>query len=565
LKSLEKNIQKYNFIIACLILPSLLFNIRYSSLLLILSSLGICLNFYQILNKKSIPNKSSFILYLPFIIYFLSVIVTCIIDAKNGFNNYNFLFLNLSFLIIPLFVFTSNFDKVKIFKIIKKSSILISLIGFVFILQWICYYFLAFKNQQSDLDNWFKKGVTISDYEPNYFKVKLNSKNNKPSVRKILMFDETLIKDTILREFDIFIKSPKKDVWILLRSFNENQKKVWINANTGEIGSCEGLADVDVLQKEYNKYNIKFSNEVINKNREWFYISFVDKDGSYQINSNAYKDSEIFIGNLKTKLRSGKNLIEVGNLFKYNLTSFGYLKSTKTHTLYLGLIFLIAFIFLFYTSIREKYKFTLLIINALCILFLASKTIVICLLISLFSLLLYKGSKLKYILALMFLVIIFSQNLQLNRRVNDFYTTINKTFKKQDLGDLRKLSTNTRLYNYKIYIELIKKNPLVGYGYVNGQKIVKSKYNINLNSHNQYLQSIFSSGIIGLFCFLFFIGSPFFYKENKLSKKNGLELCIVIILITFLFESLLFRQWGLITVSFIYSIYIQYNKNRWSQ
>ena len=106
----------------------------------------------------------------------------------------------------------------------------------------------------------------------------------------------------------------------------------------------------------------------------------------------------------------------------------------------------------------------------------------------------------------------------------------------------------------------IKDNFIIGHGYKNGEKIVNSKYNYNFNTHNQYLQSLFHSGITGLLFLILFCISPFLLIRKRGKEKYGLELVIILILFNFLFESLLFRQWGLILVCFSYAIYFQFFK-----
>jgi O-antigen ligase len=101
---------------------------------------------------------------------------------------------------------------------------------------------------------------------------------------------------------------------------------------------------------------------------------------------------------------------------------------------------------------------------------------------------------------------------------------------------------------------------MIGHGYKNGFMIVNSKFNHNFNAHNQYLQALFHSGIIGFFLLILFSISPFIFKRKKIKSKYGFEFLIYLILFNFLFETLLFRQWGLIYVSFIYAVYFQFYK-----
>lgn len=152
-------------------------------------------------------------------------------------------------------------------------------------------------------------------------------------------------------------------------------------------------------------------------------------------------------------------------------------------------------------------------------------------------------------------------------RFNDMFKTIIDIRKGKDLGDLEELSTNNRIYIYKNYLSLIKENIVLGYGYKNGEEIFRTRYNSSFNAHNQYLQTLFQSGIIGLFILTLFSISPFFLIKNKMKEKNEIELVFFLILFNFLFESILYRQWGLILVCFTYAIYFQFFKSdlKWFQ
>jgi O-antigen ligase len=152
-------------------------------------------------------------------------------------------------------------------------------------------------------------------------------------------------------------------------------------------------------------------------------------------------------------------------------------------------------------------------------------------------------------------------NGHIKERFNDMFQTIVNLNQDKDLGDLKFLSTNNRILIYKNYLDLIKSNYVVGYGYENGLKAVNSEYNYNFNAHNQYLQALFHAGIVGLFLLVLFSFSPFILKRKTIKEKYGLEFLIILILFNFLFESLLFRQWGLIFVCFSYAIYFQFFKS----
>ena len=123
--SLNINSNNINLIVGSLILPSLLLPIRYSSLILIIASIA---SLYNLVYKRKKERLFSY-LFFPFIIYYISIIISLVIDIYNNQLNGEFIFRNLIVLIIPLFIFSSNFSKIQILNILKNTSILITFIG----------------------------------------------------------------------------------------------------------------------------------------------------------------------------------------------------------------------------------------------------------------------------------------------------------------------------------------------------------------------------------------------------------------------------------------------------
>jgi O-antigen ligase len=206
-------------------------------------------------------------------------------------------------------------------------------------------------------------------------------------------------------------------------------------------------------------------------------------------------------------------------------------------------------------------RFMVIIINVFVVITLASKAITISLVFLLPIYYLFNYFNYRYLLVVLILGLFVGYTGHIKERFNDMFQTIVNLNQDKDLGDLKNLSTNNRILIYKNYFDLVQSNYIVGYGYENGLDVVNSKYNYNFNTHNQYLQALFHAGIIGLFLFVLFSFSPFILKRKRKRKKNGLEFLIILILFNFLFESLLFRQWGLIFVCFSYATYFQFFKS----
>ena len=216
--------------------------------------------------------------------------------------------------------------------------------------------------------------------------------------------------------------------------------------------------------------------------------------------------------------------------------------------------------FIFNSFVKKIVRFILIVFHIFIIVALASKAVIVSLIFLIPIYYLYNYFNYKYLIVAILLGLFFSFNSHIKERFNDMFKTITTIQEDKNLGDLETLSTNNRIIIYKNYINLIKTNLFIGHGYKNGEEIVNSKYNHNFNTHNQYLQSLFHSGVTGLVCLILFCLSPFLLIKRKNKKKYGLELVILLILFNFLFESLLFRQWGLIFVCFSYAIYFQFFK-----
>lgn len=80
------------------------------------------------------------------------------------------------------------------------------------------------------------------------------------------------------------------------------------------------------------------------------------------------------------------------------------------------------------------------------------------------------------------------------------------------------------------------------------------------NFHNQYLQITASIGVFGLFLFLVILGAPFFIA---LHNKDYLFLSFLFIIgLSFLTESMLERQAGVVFIAFFYSFFLAIVKNQ---
>ena len=83
----------------------------------------------------------------------------------------------------------------------------------------------------------------------------------------------------------------------------------------------------------------------------------------------------------------------------------------------------------------------------------------------------------------------------------------------------------------------------------NDNELLHKTIKKELNTHNNYLYFLMATGVIGLIYFLIFVGYLF---RISLRAKDILKisLCIILIL-NFLTENILSRQWGLFFFAFV--------------
>lgn len=136
-----------------------------------------------------------------------------------------------------------------------------------------------------------------------------------------------------------------------------------------------------------------------------------------------------------------------------------------------------------------------------------------------------------------------------------------------------KFKTEARYYTWGCSMEVFLESPIIGFGIGDSQdklkacyesledykKIVKQVNRFNMNSHNQYLFFMISTGLLGLVIFVF---SLLFFLNKSIIKKDWLFFSIILLFIlNFSTENLLSRIYGIYVYSLIMSFLILRNKN----
>jgi len=202
-------------------------------------------------------------------------------------------------------------------------------------------------------------------------------------------------------------------------------------------------------------------------------------------------------------------------------------------------------------SIKKNHQYVYLlfvITNILLLLMLVSKGVIIGLLLVCFVDILQNLKNIKLTIIIILAAISF---VVLNRRVKEvfnieMYSHINENF-----------STSIRVGIYECAFKVIGEKWVLGYGIGDSQRALNlcysNKSNILLknrfNSHNQYLDVIIKTGLLGFIIFIYFLVANF---KKAYDNKNRIVFNIIFFYcLIFLIENVLVRQSGVILFFFL--------------
>ncbi len=222
------------------------------------------------------------------------------------------------------------------------------------------------------------------------------------------------------------------------------------------------------------------------------------------------------------------------------------------HPSYYALFSIIAVMVLVFTQairLKKPIKWTLVLIHVLMIVLVSSKTGVISLFMLLLAYLSMAKSKKSILIsvsALFILVLIIAKTPSTEIRIKRAYNSMSS-----DDVLMNKNSSSERLILWKSLSDLSYKELFVGVGNAGGRNIILQNTGIDKNMHNQFLQNLLNSGIIGFFLLILFVISPLFFKRNVFTVS-----LISIVFLNLLFENMLDRVWGITAISFFYAFII---------
>jgi len=223
------------------------------------------------------------------------------------------------------------------------------------------------------------------------------------------------------------------------------------------------------------------------------------------------------------------------------------------HPTYYSLFSVIVVLLILFTnilSIGKKRQLAMVILHMIMIVLVGSKAGIFTLLFLLIIKLLTEITKKKQFVTfavliaipVLFIIIIPSTQLRLKKAV------VSLSFKEINL---KNSSTNERIILWKSIKDFNRNEVILGSGYTYSRQKVHRLTGIDKNMHNQYLQTLISSGLIGFILLIFFLFSPLVSHQNLLVK-----IFIGIIGFNLLFENMLDRVWGIMFISFFYSLFI---------
>ena len=256
------------------------------------------------------------------------------------------------------------------------------------------------------------------------------------------------------------------------------------------------------------------------------------------------------------------------NFFRSALIENNYLGE---HSIYVSIFISIAIIFGFSFLHKERKfiwkNFLILLFQGyliILLILLMSKGVILALIITLtLSLIRQKRIKKVHIILLISAIGVFF--ILIPEKNNRFKEMINlNTYRVLDENN----STSIRIIIYKCAVETIFKHPLFGVGIGDVQELLdqcyfheKSNFTKGMyNSHNQYLYTWLSAGIIGFLIFIILLG--YYFKKAIQYNDSIMFSVLVLYCIIFLFENVLSRQSGVIFFSFILNYFLWDNLNR---
>jgi O-antigen ligase len=227
-----------------------------------------------------------------------------------------------------------------------------------------------------------------------------------------------------------------------------------------------------------------------------------------------------------------------------------------------------------FSSVRKSFSSVIWLILSLflllSLLFLSSRSGILSILIILPLYILFKTRRVKkkgLIIAsiVAFIIILITLYIR-SERVQSYLS------EESNASVITQLEKDERVSIWKSAIEVFKENPLLGVGIGDSCDKLKKKfkslgftkgYYDNLNAHNQYLEVLLGSGIVGFSIFISILGTMSYIAIKNRNMLYGIF--ILMMMLFFMFESILNRLAGVSFFSLFSFLLIHLNKGKVSQ
>lgn len=212
-------------------------------------------------------------------------------------------------------------------------------------------------------------------------------------------------------------------------------------------------------------------------------------------------------------------------------------------------ICILILLFTTYIPIKKSWKLFLLSIHIVMIVLVSSKAgLASLLLIAIIAV--FSSNTLRHKLigvSVILLIIVSSLSIPSTQlRIKSAYESL-RSDKIEDIQN----STTNRITLFKALSNFSPKELIFGQGIKASQGKVHMITGINKNLHNQFLQTLIGSGILGLLLLTAFLISPLIQTRSLFINSF-----VVIIFLNLLLENMLDRVWGIIFISFFYAMFI---------
>jgi len=385
-----------------------------------------------------------------------------------------------------------------------------------------------------------------------------NAFNNLTYDRSIKIKKDT----TITRSF--YVKADST-VWLLVRQYDgKNHKGAWIDIGKGSKGFVEKPLRANVRELPNGWYRFALTNPVKSgAKRERLQITVVDNNKSYERKEKdkvkfKIAGAQLEYGSVATDYEPSKH-----RSFMETFDRKGVLSLIDSHPTYFSIF--LAFSILICLELFNwswQYKLSFIVFNYMMIMLLASKAVILSLLLTILLIALrkQKTNKLKVLfyalgaIVLLFLMLYFIPGV--SGRFEQMFEVISNP------SDAPQLSTGIRFSVWKDTFSLIQKSPILGHGNLYSYELLNGLNNLGVNAHNQYLEALLCSGVVGLILLILYFILPFVVQKQNINQHLFVSF-ILLLIINLMFENLLNRQWGIVFTAYFmtYFTFIGEKKN----